>query len=68
MKYQAIQKIGKDMGINTYRTKKEDLIHAIQKKENNFDCYATARVTDCGEEDCLWRSDCLAVDNNGAGN
>ena len=68
MKYQEIQKIGKNMGINTYRTKKEDLIHEIQRKENNIDCYATARVTHCGEEGCLWRSDCLAVENHGGGN
>jgi hypothetical protein len=43
--------------------KKLDLIRAIQKAENNIDCYGTQRVTSCREETCLWRSDCLALNN-----
>ena len=65
MRFQDIQQVGKQMGINTFRMKKADIIHAIQTKESNLDCYATTRVIHCGEEECLWRIDCLAANNNG---
>ena len=65
MRFREIQMIAKGMGINTYRAKKIELIHSIQKRENNIDCYGTERVDSCGEEICLWRSDCLAQKDNG---
>ena len=65
MKFQEIQRMAKDMGINTYRMKKTDIIHFIQRKENNIDCYGTDRVSHCQEQGCLWRSDCLSVGNYG---
>jgi 7-cyano-7-deazaguanine synthase in queuosine biosynthesis len=68
MRFQEIQKVGKGMGINTYGMKKVEIIHAIQRTENTFVCYATDRVSHCGEEKCLWRNDCLAVNNNGKSN
>lgn len=63
MKFQEIQKMAKGMGINTYRTKKTDIIRSIQRKENNNECYGTDRVEQCKEEGCSWRSDCLAINN-----
>ena len=64
MKFQEIQKIAKKMNINTYRMKKADIVQAIQKKENNIECYGTNRVEYCGEEQCSWRSDCIASNMN----
>jgi hypothetical protein len=64
MKYNEIRTLARDLGINTYRKKKTDIIRAIQKAENNIACYGTERVAFCNEEKCLWRSDCLAL--NGA--
>ena len=61
MKFQEIQKMAKGMGINTFRMKKTDIIHAIQREENNIDCYGTDRGEHCEEETCLWRSDCLSL-------
>ena len=61
MKFQDVQKIAKGMGINTFKMKKVDIIKTIQREEGNFDCFATERVTSCGEESCLWRSDCQTV-------
>ena len=61
MKYNEIRAIACDLGINTYRKKKTELIRAIQKAENNIACYGTERVESCNEETCLWRSDCLAL-------
>jgi hypothetical protein len=53
-----IRKMAKTMGINTSKMKKTDIIRAIQRKENNIDCYGTPRVEYCHEPTCLWRDDC----------
>lgn len=42
---------------NTGKLRKEDLIHAIQLAEGNSDCFG--KIPDCGETNCLFRSDCL---------
>ena len=60
MHFNNIRKMAKNMGINTYRMKKIDAIHAIQQAENNIECYGTERVAYCNEHTCLWRSDCIA--------
>ena len=38
---------------------KPELIHAIQLKEGNPLCYATAAVGHCDQKDCLWHADCM---------
>ena len=63
MTFQKIRSMAKDMGINTYRMKKVDIVRTIQRTEDNIDCYGTERVRDCQEESCLWRDDCLALNN-----
>jgi len=44
MKFNEIRKMAKGMQINTYRMKKTDIIRAIQKAENNIECYGTERI------------------------
>lgn len=61
MKFNEIRKIAKGMQINTYRMKKTDIIRAIQKLENNIECYGTERIKNCNEDKCLWRDDCLSL-------
>jgi len=61
MKFQDIQKMAKAIGINSFGMKKTDLIRAIQRKENNPECYGTDRVEYCRELSCLWREDCIAL-------
>ena len=61
MKINEVRKIAKGMDINTYRMKKEEIIHAIQQAENNMACFATERVAYCNEDKCLWRDDCLSI-------
>jgi len=58
-----IRKMAKNMGVNTNRMKKTDIIRAIQRKENNIDCYGTPRVEFCHEQACLWRNDCLSLND-----
>jgi hypothetical protein len=63
MRVEEIRGIAKEMGIGTYRIKKTDLVRTIQREEDNIECYGTERVDICQEEACLWRSDCLSLDN-----
>ena len=63
MRLEEIRGIAKEMGIGTYRIKKADLVRTIQREENNIECYGTERVDICQEEACLWRSDCLTLNN-----
>ena len=67
MRFQEIRKVAKGMDINTYRMKKTDIIRVIQKTEGNIDCYGTARVESCQEQMCLWKNDCLSLNNGGKG-
>jgi hypothetical protein len=64
MRLEEIQKMAKGMGIRSLKMKKPHLIRAIQRAENNIECYGTKRVTNCQEMACLWKSDCLSLNNN----
>lgn len=68
MNFNQLRKMAKARGINTYRMKKTDIIRAIQRAEQNIDCYGSERVTVCNEESCLWRGDCVALWNAGRRN
>ena len=61
MNFNEIRKMAKNMSINTYRMKKMDMIRAIQRAENNIECYGTQRVENCHEDGCLWRNECFSL-------
>jgi hypothetical protein len=65
MKFQDNRRMAKGMDINTYRMKKTDLLHAIERKENNTECYGTNRVDYCEEAGSLWRTDRVPWNNLG---
>jgi hypothetical protein len=64
MNFNELRKMAKQMGINTYRVKKPDIIRSIQRAENNIQCFGTQRVEYCCEHVCLWRNDCARLDQN----
>ena len=64
MKYKEIQKMAKNMRINTFQMKKNDMILAIQRAENNIECFGTGRVEYCQELSCLWREDCVSLNKS----
>ena len=68
MRFQDVRKMAKGMCIYTYSMKKADIIRAIQGAENNIECYGTERVDTCQELGCLWRSDCVPLNNIGKPN
>jgi hypothetical protein len=61
--FNEIRGMAKGLGVNTYRMRKTDVIHAIQRAEGNPDCFGSPRVDACGEDRCLWREDCVSLKN-----
>jgi hypothetical protein len=58
MTVSEIQDIAKKMGLKTRKMKKAKLVQMIQKTENNTPCFQTGATSSCGQENCLWLSDC----------
>lgn len=58
MKLEEIKEIAKRHNIKTGKLKKAELIRAIQQAEGNEICFETGQMESCGQEACLWRSDC----------
>lgn len=44
---------------NFNKLRKTELIHKIQATEGNSPCFGT--IPNCGQEDCLFREDCLEL-------
>ena len=58
MTVKEIQSIAKKMGLKSYKMKKVELVRMIQKSEENTPCFQTGTASSCGQENCLWLSDC----------
>ena len=65
MKIQKIRDIARDQGLEPGKAEKVELIKAIQLKEGNFDCFATAYDGACDQSGCRWREDCFAAARSG---
>ncbi len=65
MKIQRIREIARVQGLDPGKAEKVELIKAIQIKEGNFDCFATAYDGMCDQTGCLWREDCFAAARSG---
>ncbi len=61
MKIQKIREIACDQGLVPGKAEKVELIRMIQRREGNFDCFATAGGGACDQSGCLWREDCFAA-------
>lgn len=62
MHINQIRHMAAEKNIHPLPRKKIDIIHSIQKKEGNNPCYSTGVSKTCGQENCLWRNDCLKAD------
>ena len=58
MKIEQIKEIAKQHDIKVGKLKKTELVRAIQEAELNEACFDTGKAAECGQEECLWRSDC----------
>lgn len=61
MDLKDIKGIAQKQGVKTGKMKKKEIIRAIQRAEDNFDCFGTAVSSQCSQSDCLWREDCLKM-------
>lgn len=59
MNMHEIRAIAKSQKIDTAGLSRIDIIHTLQRKEGNFDCYATASDGVCDQAMCFWREDCF---------
>ena len=61
MKLGEVRSIAKSQNVKVGHLSKTELIKAIQTKEGNFACFASAFSGECDRADCLWREDCFDV-------
>jgi hypothetical protein len=66
MKIEEIRSIAKSHHIKPAHLSKIELVKSIQKKQGNFDCFASASSGECDQYDCMWRGDCFAAAFEGA--
>lgn len=59
MDKRKIMDIARDRGIDPGKMNKTELIHAIQRAEGYYECFATKNINNCEHLDCLWRGDCI---------
>jgi hypothetical protein len=59
MKLEKIKEIAKQHGIKVGKLKKAELVRAIQLAEVNEACFETGQASECGQAECLWRTDCV---------
>ena len=65
MKIQRVREIAREQGLDPGQADKAELIKAIQIKEGNFDCFATAYGGVCDQTGCRWRADCFTAARSG---
>jgi hypothetical protein len=58
MNMKEIKKIAAERGVVPGKLKKAELVRAIQRAENNPECFMIGMLDQCVEYDCLWRDDC----------
>jgi len=58
MKIDRIKEIAKQHQIKVGKSKKSDLVRAIQLDEGNQPCFDTNFSGQCGQDSCMWREDC----------
>ncbi len=61
MNMQSVRTIARSIGIKPGKLTKTMLIKNIQRKEGNFDCFASATSGECDQTGCLWRQDCFTA-------
>jgi hypothetical protein len=64
MTIQKVRKLARTQGLSPGKFQKIELIRMIQRREGNFDCFATAVNGYCDQSGCLWRDDCFSSAKN----
>lgn len=61
MKLEDVLAIARSHSIKPDHLSKAELIKAIQTDEGNFNFFGSAYNGECDQENCLWRTDCVAT-------
>jgi hypothetical protein len=59
MKLAVVRKLAAQRGLRTDKLKKSEIIRAIQTAEGSPACFDTGMAEECGQANCLWRTDCV---------
>jgi hypothetical protein len=59
MNLAQIKAVARDRGVKPGRMKKAELVRALQLAEGNVECFVTGQADSCGQQECLWREDCV---------
>jgi hypothetical protein len=61
MNMQQIRELAKEKGAKISKMNKVDAIRMIQLTEGNFDCFAKSDAEQCGQDECLFKEDCVQI-------
>ncbi len=59
MNIDEIKQLAKQYDIKAGRVAKHELVRSIQQAEGNLPCFKREGSISCGEQNCLWREDCV---------
>jgi len=63
MNMTEIRQLAKERGAKIGNMTKADAVRAIQSVEGNDSCFATSMASVCGQDVCLFRTDCIKADS-----
>lgn len=58
MRLEEIKEIARQHDIKIGKLKKAELVRSIQSAEGNAACFESGQASECGQAECLWRTDC----------
>ena len=58
MRRNEIKEIAMLHYVNALKSKKADLVRAIQRAEGNSQCFGNNNSRECGQDRCVWRDEC----------
>jgi len=58
MTLKDIQTLARERGLRPARLAKTELVRSLQQQEYCTPCYQTGTAETCGQDGCMWRSDC----------
>jgi len=59
MNIEKMNEISRQQNVKLGRTRKREVIRAIQQAERNLVCFGTDKAAQCGQNKCIWRDDCV---------
>jgi hypothetical protein len=58
MTLKEIQQLARQRGTRPGKRGKAELVRTLQRAEGSASCFETGQAASCGQDLCLWRSEC----------